>query len=277
MFSDRCVNIFFQEWAPLFPVLHKPTFLRIYEQYLQNPDQLTDHHKLAQLHLVFGIAGLSSDHPDRQQIALCENQWRLHLDAILMENTLATLQCLVLSLIYCISKADYNRLQHYKAIAVGLSHRLGLHQSQKRFSFGALTIETRKKVFWTLYTLDCFSSALLGLPKLLNEEDIHAEYPSDTDDEYVTERGFQPTLPGEYTKISSALALFRASRILSRVLDQNYPAASTHELSLQSLTTLETELNEWSDNLPQHLKLTFVQDKPSTDVTGSRSSLLVRS
>lgn len=110
---------------------------------------------------------------------------------------------------------------------------------------------------------------------MLKEEDIHAEYPADTDDEYVTEKGFQPTLPGESTKISSALALFRASRILSKVLDQNYPAAATHDLSLQSLTTLENELNEWSDSLPVHLKLTFAQDKPSTDVTGSRSALLV--
>jgi hypothetical protein len=116
---------------------------------------------------------------------------------------------------------------------------------------------------------------LLGLPKLLKEDDIHAEYPSDTDDEYVTEKGFQPTLPGEYTKISSALALFRAARILSKVLEQNYPSAATHDLSLQSFETLETELNEWSDKLPQHLKLTFVQDKPSTDITGSRSALLV--
>jgi hypothetical protein len=149
-----------------------------------------------------------------------------------------------------------------------------LHQSQKRFSFGALTIETRKKVFWTLYTVDCFSAALLGLPKLLKEADIHAEYPSDTDDEYVTEKGFQPTLPGESTKISSALALFRVSRILSKVLDQNYPAAATHDLSLQSLLALEGELTEWSDKLPAHLKLTFAQDKPSTDVTGSRSALL---
>jgi hypothetical protein len=120
-----------------------------------------------------------------------------------------------------------------------------------------------------------FSAALLGLPKLLKEDDIHAEYPSDTDDEYVTEKGFQPTLPGEYTKISSALALFRVSRILSMVLEQNYPSAATHDLSLQSFETLETELNNWSNNLPQHLKLTFVQDKPSTDITGSRSALLV--
>jgi len=274
MFSDRCVNVYFQEWAPLFPVLHKPTFLRLYEEYMANPEDVTDPHKLAQLHLVFGIAGISSDIPDKENVVICESQWRHSLESILMDNTLVTLQCLILALMYCIAKADYTRLQHYKGIAVGLSHRLGLHQNQKRFSFGALTIETRKKVFWTLYTVDCFSAALLGLPKLLKEADIHAEYPSDTDDEYVTEKGFQPTLPGESTKISSALALFRVSRILSKVLDQNYPAAATHDLSLQSLLALEGELTEWSDKLPVHLKLTFAQDKPSTDVTGSRSALL---
>lgn len=83
-----------------------------------------------------------------------ERQWQAALDLILSDNTLATLQCLILAQIYCISKADYNKLLRYKGIAIGLSHRLGLHQSQKRFSLGALTSETRKKVFWTLYTLD---------------------------------------------------------------------------------------------------------------------------
>lgn len=116
---------------------------------------------------------------------------------------------------------------------------------------------------------------MLGLPKLLKEEDVHAEYPSDTDDEYVTEKGFQPTLPGEYTRLSSALALFRLSRILAQVLEKVYPAASTHELSLQLLSSLDAELSDWSENLPHHLKLNFVQDKPSTDVTGSRSPILV--
>lgn len=126
----------------------------MYEDYISNSEQMEDSHKLAQLHLVFGIAGLSSEVPDKEQIALSEYQWRLSLEVVLIDNSLATLQCLILALIYCINKADYNRLQHYKGIAVGLSHRLGLHQSQKRFSFGALTIETRKKVFWTLYAID---------------------------------------------------------------------------------------------------------------------------
>ena len=120
-----------------------------------------------------------------------------------------------------------------------------------------------------------FSAAILGLPKLLKEEDIHAEYPSDIDDEYVTEKGFQPTIPGEYTRLSSALALFRVAHILSKVLERNYPAAPAHDLSLRSLDAFEAELEEWSVSLPQHLKLTFLQDKPSTNVTGSRSALLV--
>ncbi|KAH7357825.1 transcriptional activator protein acu-15 [Plectosphaerella cucumerina] len=274
LFSDRCVNVYFQEWAPLFPVLHKPTFLRIYEEFVSDPEKVKSNHKLAQLHLVFAIASLSGESPDMEQVASCERQWQRAVDAMLMENTMATLQCLVLALMYCTVRADYKRLQHYKGIAVGLSHRLGLHQSQKRFSFGALTIETRKKVFWTLYTLDCFSGAVLGLPKLLKEDDIHAEYPSDTDDEYVTEKGFQPTLPGEYTKLSSALALFRCCRILGKVLEKNYPAATSHELSLQQMGSLERELDEWQESLPTHLKLTFKQDKPSTDVTGSRSPVL---
>lgn len=274
LFSDRCVNVYFQEWAPLFPILHKPTFLRIYEEFASDPAKIKSNYKTAQLYLVFSIAGISQDSPDLPVLAACEQQWTEALDSLLLENTMNTLQCLLLALIYCTMRADYKRLQHYKGIAISLSHRLGLHQSQKRFSFGALTIETRKKVFWSLYTLDCFTAATLGLPKLLKEEDVQAEYPSDTDDEYVTEKGFQPTLPGESTRLSSALALFRATRILAKVLERNYPASPSTELSLQSMETLETELDDWYENLPSHLRLNFVQDKPSTDVTGSRSPLL---
>lgn len=256
-------------------MLHRPSFLKLYEEYVTNPDDMKDDHNLAQLHLVFSIAGLSSNLPDKQYIQMCERQWQRSLDAILMDNTLVALQLLVLAILYCTSKANYKRLQYYKGIAIGLSHRLGLNQSQKRFAFGALTTETRKKTFWSLYAVDCFSAAMLGLPKLLKEEDVHCEYPTDIDDEYITEKGFLPTLPGESSKISNALALFRASRILSKVLQQNYPAATTYDLSLQQLSALDSEINEWSDGLPQHLKLTFVQDKPSTNITGSRSALLV--
>ena len=120
-----------------------------------------------------------------------------------------------------------------------------------------------------------FTAAMLGLPKLLTEADIHAEYPADIDDENVMESGFQPTLPGESTRLSSALALFRAARIMSKVLDEVYPAALSHEISLQKLDGLDGELSLWHKGLPAHLHLKFAQDKPSTNLCGSRSPILV--
>jgi hypothetical protein len=120
------------------------------------------------------------------------------------------------------------------------------------------------------------SAAHLGLPKLIREEDVHCEYPVDADDEYVTEKGFLPTLPGESTKLSSALALFRVSRILSKVLAELYPASSSHEISFRTMASLADDLEEWQNTLAPHLKLIFHQDKPSASVTSSRSPLLVR-
>lgn len=61
MVSDQMINIFFQEWAPLFPVLHRPTVLKAYVDYLDESEGVKDKHTLAQLNLIFGIAALSAE------------------------------------------------------------------------------------------------------------------------------------------------------------------------------------------------------------------------
>lgn len=57
--SDQLINIYFQEWAPLFPALHRPSFLVLYEKYVSNPQTVTDNEAIAQLNLIFAIAALS--------------------------------------------------------------------------------------------------------------------------------------------------------------------------------------------------------------------------
>lgn len=60
LFSDQMVNLYFQEWAPLFPVLNRQEFLVLYEKYMSDPESIQDGHSLALLNLVLGIAALSS-------------------------------------------------------------------------------------------------------------------------------------------------------------------------------------------------------------------------
>lgn len=112
------------------------------------------------------------------------------------------------------------------------------------------------------------------MPVLLAECDVETEYPVDVDDENVTETGFLPTLPGESTRISSALALFRASRILNKVLEDLYPSRFGYDVYVGKMRSAAEQLDEWLQNLPPHLRLEFSQDKPSTNVTSSRSPLL---
>lgn len=60
--SDQLINIFLQEWAPLYPVIHRPTVLKDYDSYLTGDPESAraNSHVVAQLNLIFGIAALSS-------------------------------------------------------------------------------------------------------------------------------------------------------------------------------------------------------------------------
>jgi len=121
---------------------------------------------------------------------------------------------------------------------------------------------------------DSFAAATFGLPRALNEADVECEYPVDADDEYVTEEGFMPPVPGACTKLSSALALFRCSRVLAKVLEEHYPASASYDSSLSKTAALDAELEAWQETLAPHLRMEFLQDKPSTNVISSRSPLL---
>ncbi|KAL2431360.1 Transcriptional activator protein acu-15 [Exophiala dermatitidis] len=275
--TDQYINIFFQEWQPLLPILHRPTFLRVYEQYLASPEAgnwQNNKQALAQLFLIFEISALSDITTPKKNTPSYETQWRKALYSTSSNASLSTLQCHVLAQICYLLRADYTHLARHRGIAVTMCHELGLHQVHKYHSLSPLESETRKKVFWCQYVLDKFTSATTGTPMLLRDDDITTEFPADVDDENLTAQGFTPTLPGELTKISSALAFFRLTKILSKALDHLYPAKASYQLSLNKLHALSDELDQWSEELPEHLRLRFCNDKPATHMISCRSPLL---
>lgn len=89
-----------------------------------------------------------------QDPALFEQNWMAKLEALSDDISLPALQCFILAQIYYSLKSDYKSLLRYRSLAVAICLQLGLHQSQKRFSFNLLVNETRKRVFWCQYSLD---------------------------------------------------------------------------------------------------------------------------
>ena len=271
-------DLFFQEWQPLLPILHRPTFLKIYEQYLAGPEAgnwQNNKQSIAQLFLIFEISALSSGHQSKSNTPSYESQWRRALYSTSSTPTITAIQCQVLAQLCYLLRADYTHLARHRGIAVGMCHELGLHQSHRYHSLSTFDAESYKRVFWCQYVLDKFTSSTTGAPTLLREADISTDFPSDVDDENLSSQGFSPSLPGELTKISSALALFKVTRILSKTLEHLYPAKASYQLSMSKLHALSDELDQWSEELPEHLRLRFCNDKPATNLISCRSPILV--
>ena len=269
--SDRLVNVFFQEIAPLLPVLYRPAFLQRYREFADASDNSANHHAVAQLNLVFAIASQASDFA-REHGPAFDNHWQSALNAVIHDNSLATLQCLVLAQLCCLVKGDANRVLHYAGVAVIMSRRLGLHRSQNSLALDALTTEMRKRTFWCMYTLDVFTAANLGLPRLIKDDIVQTELPLNVDDEDLFEQRLT-TFSAE-TRMSAALAFFDLSRLFARVVDNVYQAPVSSGVSLDTISQLSEDLDSWRESLAPHLQLVFVQDRPSTRVTGDRSALL---
>ena len=193
------------------------------------------------------------------------------------------LKALILAQLYCFSEENYDLLWTYKVQSVGWALKLGLHRNQKKMKLGPLTTEMRKRVFWSLYVMDAFSSAVVGLPKMLDDRQIDTEFPADTyssylfladvsDDDFITEMGFLPTPPGNFSMMSAALALYRVSKILSRLLNDVY---SPQRVSMNTIQAIETELNDWRNGLPTYLRVDLQNCVPSSTNFHSQAPMLL--
>ena len=82
---NEMLDLFFQEWQPLLPLFHRPSFLRIYEQFMIDPEASHWHSNktaVAQLYLIFDIAAISSISRIKQNTTSYEQQWKKALHSM---------------------------------------------------------------------------------------------------------------------------------------------------------------------------------------------------
>ncbi|OBS16049.1 hypothetical protein FPOA_13245 [Fusarium poae] len=262
---EHSTKVYFQEWAPLFPMLHEPTFRKLLGNSISGPeiDYLCD--ELAQIYLVIDIAGLSSNVADPEQFPMVTQIWRDALSSSFPHKSIHALQSLTLATLCCIIRAERDGAIHYRNRAICLSNLLELHRDCAHDLNGplsTLTLEMNKRVFWTLYTLDCFCAATFSLPTMLKTTDVTASYPSDIDDEYIIENEVSPRPHDPNTRMSRALALFKAARVLGELLDLTWTTFDLPQLRDQQTEPLQNKLDVWYAQLPYHLSLEAVVGKP---------------
>ena len=181
-----------------------------------------------------------------------------------------SIQTIVMMIMYLQCSARLSTCYSYIGIALrsalkeGLHRNLSIFQHSKR-KLDPIEIDTRKRLFYTIYKMDIYINSLLGLPRSINEDEFDQEYPEELDDENITRTEYlYANQQGRLSSSACANHHTKLMLVLSHIVKQLYPikVKKTEKVSLTpdnihaKVTILELELKAWLDNLPVELKPT---------------------
>lgn len=123
---------------------------------------------------------------------------------------------------------------------------MGLHRASTSSLLDSVQREVRRRTFWVLQTMEGYVATVLGLPTILDEEDVDQDFPMET-------AGFMPISPGEESSFAANNAHIRLLIIMRRVVKEIYPRVkprgdvrpSSYKVSFTSIVQIEADLNEW--------------------------------
>ena len=134
--------------------------------------------------------------------------------------------------------------------------REGYHRQVGPLSgFTPIEIEMRKRLFYTIYKLDIYVNAMLGLPRSISPDDFDQTLPIELSDENITEHGYLPeNQNGVLSSTGIANQHTKLLMILNSIVRELYPIKKTNNLiSHETVTRLELKLRTWMDELPTEL------------------------
>ncbi|KAI9901772.1 hypothetical protein N3K66_003589 [Trichothecium roseum] len=249
-------------WTPLYPILHKPSAREAYQRLTEGsatPPQ--GQHPVLDLYQTLALLALgtlgqpaAACAPDHAHfLCVSETYYSMAtalLDRVMSRPCLQTLQGMEIMQIYLQLSARYSVASHLGGVAVRLAQTLGLHRHSHRFKFDPLETELRRRVWWCQYTLDTFSSAYHGMPRLIRDQDVDTDLPTRVDHDLLTRSHVAFPLPGEVSQVDTALSLVKLARIMGETLERLY-TTTRRRGGVSKIARLQAELDRWErESLP---------------------------
>lgn len=170
---------------------------------------------------------------------------------------LNSIQAVLTLFIFLQCSARLSTCYSYIGVAMRSVLREGFHRKVPDNSpLSLIEIECRKRLFFTIYKLDIYVNAMLGLPRSISPEDWDQTLPLDISDDNITDDKIY--FERQNNVLSSAgIANYHTKLlfILDLIMRELYPIKKTNNvISHETVTRLEIKLKNWVDSLPMELK-----------------------
>jgi hypothetical protein len=183
----RWSESYFDIWHPPFPFLHAPSILELFEKFAS--------HGIPQLNSIESIivrSVLSIAVADRRQLPACngtlvpstlifnsiEDAVSCLVPILIQPSTISSIQAAVSIQVFFLSMLHLNTASKFSGLIIQIAFHLGLHRCPTRYKqFSKPEADMRRRLFWSIYSLERFLAQSLGLPLSLKDDDIDVCHP----------------------------------------------------------------------------------------------------
>lgn len=287
--KDVALQLIFTTWnkaCVLIRFYHRPSLLEEVELlYSLDPINYTNRQQkfLPFLYSVLACGLLFSRQTYNGNESLEDDGYKYFLEArklidITNVSDIPSIQTIVMMVLYLQCSARLLTCYLYIGIAMRSALKEGLHrdlsvfQSSKR-KLDPIEEDTRKRLFYTIYKMDIYINSLLGLPRLIGEDEFDQLLPEELDDDNITREAYEyEKQNGKLSSLGVANHHTKLLMILAHVVKELYPiklkatkpGTPILDTVHDRVTTLELRLKAWLSNLPAELKPTDPNDPTSS-------------
>ncbi|CAK5268363.1 unnamed protein product [Mycena citricolor] len=258
----QLISIYFLRINTTLGLIHRPTFERSFALGLH----LSDFHFGS---VVLAICALASKYTDDPRVlypgadSLLSSGWiyfrqiRPTRSSARRAINLYEAQTICLYVIYSQGSSTPETCWDLAGLAIRYAQDVGIHR-RNRFEDKFLD-EQWKRVFWVFLAMDALCSNYWGRPRATTISDYDLDYPVECDDDYWDSdpgASFQQP-PGKLTYMSYVIAYVKLLEILGEAQNTIYlvkSKAKSAQAVKDTVANLDSSLNKWVANVPEHLR-----------------------
>ncbi|KAJ6115969.1 C6 transcription factor [Penicillium sp. IBT 18751x] len=242
---------YFENWHPMFPSLHAPTVLKTMEKIGQKGVSAVSQVELLTIRSLVSISladkrQVESTRADNVPVpAVLVFQSVRHvmqeIQSLLTEpTTISLLQAAFCAQLALTSLLRLNAASRIGGVITRTAFHLGLHRCPGRFScFSSQEVEIRRRLFWSIYSLERYLSQALGIPLGIRDDDIDVCYPGEERHVNVT-----PEAPNDH-RLRLICHLAKFARIRGLILElRNKSILHSHAGAVEA-SHVNGELSQW--------------------------------
>ncbi|OLL26975.1 putative transcriptional regulatory protein [Neolecta irregularis DAH-3] len=251
--ADIFVKYFLEITNVISPMFHASAFLEEFENSWKDANTMMDPVWLGTYLTVLAVGaqlyaveqGLSL----RKELEIMSSKWsdavwNMQNELVMIRNYKAV-RCLTLALIYMPVHTNPRPCWVALGMIVQSSLLVGLHRHGEGWNFNPIESQERRVTFWTIYMLDKYFSSVVGLPSILQDDDIDQRLPYEADYNCITKDGI---FPGENTcskQLKMFIHLIKIAQIQSKIQKKVYRVIRTDkdiEIMNDHVITIDNEV-----------------------------------